>query len=363
MKLLMKKVIIGVLIFVSCLIVLAGGYVAYMSFQYYRIGDVALDVATNQSSQLSLDTEYKMITYNVGFGAYTPDFSFFMDTGEMLDGTKVAGDDSVAASKDVVLANTNAMKNILSTGNYDFLALQEVDVNSTRSKGVNMQEMLTLENYSKTFAYNFHSPFLMYPLTKPHGSVNSGLLSMSKYEVASAERKQLPISTGFFAKFFDLDRCFSIKYYDLSNGKQFVFINIHFTAYDEGGIIRAQQLALLNAYLASQYSLGNYVVVAGDFNHDIADSLNYFTTQQKVPNWVSVLTNADLTTGYSLASAINVPTCRSTDMAYVEDVNYSVVIDGFIVSDNISVVSNHNIDTQFAYSDHNPAEMVFKLNS
>ena len=50
-------------------------------------------------------------------------------------------------------------------------------------------------------------------------------------------------------------------------------------------------------------------------------------------------------------------------MAYKKGVNYSVVLDGFIVSDNITVVSNLNIDTDFMYSDHNPATMTFKLNS
>ena len=31
---------------------------------------------------LAIGTEYTALTYNIGFGAYTPDFSFFMDGGE-----------------------------------------------------------------------------------------------------------------------------------------------------------------------------------------------------------------------------------------------------------------------------------------
>ena len=133
------------------------------------------------------------------------------------------------------------------------------------------------------------------------------------------------------------------------------------SAYDEGGVIRAKQLEMLNEILKTESDAGNYVIAGGDFNHDIANSINLFPTQQEVPVWVAQLQNSDLAENYSLVGAINAPTCRSTDMAYQKDVNYSSVIDGFIVSSNISVINNYNIDTDFEYSDHNPAVMEFKL--
>ena len=55
------------------------------------------------------------------------------------------------------------------------------------------------------------------------------------------------------------------------------------------------------------------------------------------------------------------PTCRSAEMAYTEGVNYTVVIDGFLVSNNVQIDSIQNIDTDFLYSDHNPVEMKFTL--
>ena len=48
-------------------------------------------------------------------------------------------------------------------------------------------------------------------------------------------------------------------------------------------------------------------------------------------------------------------------MPYEKGVNYSVVLDGFIVSDNVQVVANENIDGDFEFSDHNPAVMRFML--
>ena len=52
-------------------------------------------------------------------------------------------------------------------------------------------------------------------------------------------------------------------------------------------------------------------------------------------------------------------------MPYTKDSNYSVVLDGFIVSDNVIVNSVTNIsqdnDELFLYSDHNPVQLKFVL--
>lgn len=53
-------------------------------------------------------------------------------------------------------------------------------------------------------------------------------------------------------------------------------------------------------------------------------------------------------------------TCRSSDMPYQKGVNYTVILDGFIVSDNVEAVAE-NMDTDFTYSDHNPVKMTFTL--
>ncbi len=56
----------------------------------------------------------------------------------------------------------------------------------------------------------------------------------------------------------------------------------------------------------------------------------------------------------------DVPTCRSSDMPYTPGVNYTAVLDGFIVSDNLTATAR-NVDTGFAYSDHNPVLLTFVL--
>lgn len=85
--------------------------------------------------------------------------------------------------------------------------------------------------------------------------------------------------------------------------------------------------------------------------------------RQRQPNWVFPFPEDALPEGYTLVKAGNlleVPTCRGSDLPYTEGVNYCVVVDGFIVSDNVRAEAE-NLDTAFAYSDHNPVLLQFAL--
>ena len=84
---------------------------------------------------------------------------------------------------------------------------------------------------------------------------------------------------------------------------------------------------------------------------------------QKVPDWVksSVLHNSELSEGFRIAADKDNATCRGADIPYEKGVNYTNTIDGFIVSDNVEVVSVNTVNTEYAYSDHNPVILKFKL--
>lgn len=155
----------------------------------------------------------------------------------------------------------------------------------------------------------------MYPLNDPHGRVDSGMMSLSRYQVSSSLRRSLPISTHWLNKLFDLDRCIHILRLKIEE-KELVLINVHLSAYDKGGVYRKQQINLLNTILEDEQEKGNYVIVGGDFNHDIADSASAFKTNQQQPDWLSFLSNSDLPNGYQFATTKEVPTCQGADVVY-----------------------------------------------
>lgn len=359
-----KKISIAIGSLLLALVVLVCGYVVYMQANYYRIEDnKPLEIVNNKNETLKTNTDYSAVTYNIGFGAYDQEYSFFMDRGIMEDGTEVVGKYSRARSKEHALRNTNGSTEIVEKLAPDFALLQEVDVRATRSHKVNQVKKFEekLPNHSSIFALNFHAPYMMYPFNEPHGSVKSGLLTMSKYKATSAIRRSYPVDKRFLKKFFDLDRCFEVTRYPVDNNKELVLINNHMSAYDEGGVMRSRQLKLLNKTMEDEYKKGNYVIVGGDFNHALGDTANVFKTKQK--NQVMELKDEDLSEGMKIVDASNnmkVPTCRSADSPYKKGVNYTTVLDGFIVSDNV-LASAENVDADFMYSDHNPVKLTFKL--
>lgn len=362
-----KVILYAILSFILLIVIVLLGYVIYLDSNYYRIEDFArMTIENNSSSKVSFDQTYSISTYNIGFGAYSDDYTFFMDTGEMQDGTKTVGEYGTARSKEECQENTNGSVELLKSLNSDFYFVQEVDQSSTRSYRINQVEALktNFEDYGSVFTVNFHSGYLLYPFNNPHGEVNGGTVTLSKYHLDSSIRRSLPISEDFITRFFDLDRCLTINYLPIENSsKQLVLINLHLSAYDEGGVFRAKQMELLNNILQEERDKGNYVIAGGDFNHDIADSSTYFKTEQKIPSWLAFLDDDSLSEGYRFADTNNnAPTCRGADMVYIKDVTYTCIVDGFIVSDNINIEQVYNVDNQFLYSDHNPCYMEFSLN-
>ncbi len=368
----------------GAVIAIAGGYVVYVLLSYNRIGDTELSIEKGATKEkLSVGESYTAASYNIGFGAYSQDYTFFLDTGYDADDNPTCGHWSKARSKDDVLFNINGAISTIKELNPDFIAFQEVDTKATRSYKVNQDEMIkeVFTDMDHTHAINYHTVFLPYPLYDMHGSVNAGLTTLSKFSVIEAERKQYTVSTSF-SKFFDLDRCFSYQKMEVSNGKYFYFVNSHMSAYDEGGVIKAKQLEELNSFLKDRKDNGDYVIVAGDYNHDLltynpeysySPSNRPFKETKKDPDWVVNWFNEDGTSplidGYSVVASDNSPSCRNNDIEWTPGTTYTCVVDGFIVSDNISIISHKNIQTKngkkgldgFAYSDHEPATMEFKL--
>ena len=374
MKTIAKRVGLALLILLVLILLAVGGYVGYMQHQYYRIPDhTALTVGSTAQTpdktiqgELAMGTPYTAVSYNVGFGAYGPEYSFFMDTGTMLDGTQLRGEYGKALSAESVQQHTQGALEVLQDLDADFVLLQEVDVDSTRSYHIDQRQLFLegMPGYSWVYDCNFHSAYLLYPFNDPHGAVQAGLVTLGRHGFTEAEHRSYPVDGSFITKFTDLDRCFTVLRVPVEQGHELVLINSHMSAYDKGGMIRQQQLQMLSDVMTQEYQKGNYVIVGGDFNHALGQEVaEAFPSQQQFPGWVCILDQQDLPEHFSIAGAENrlqVATCRGAEIPYEPGVNFSTVVDGFWVSDNIEYTVQ-NIDTGYAYSDHNPVRMTFIL--
>ena len=343
----------------ATIVVVFGVYAIYLFGSYKRIEDNVSLVPENVSSNGNVETgkELTIFTQNIGFGAYTSDYTFFMD----------GGTESWADSKESVIECVDKAGNKALSFDPDFVVFQEVDFDGTRSYHVDEAAALKakLNGYSSVFAQNFDSAFLFYPFTEPHGKNKSGILTLSKYNITSGLRRSYPISDSI-TKILDLDRCFSISRIPTDNGKELVIYNSHLSAYGGSDAIHSMQLNMLFEDMVKEYNKGNYVVAGGDFNDDFTDnSLKLLDGLDESPfGWTMPFPEDVLPDG--LSRCINydngavIPTARNCDVPYKEG-NFTVIVDGFVVSDNIEVTSVNNIDTGFEYSDHNPVVMKFVL--
>lgn len=354
-----KKILKYIFTLVLSLVIVVLIYVGYVYFSYSRISDnQVLENNNNNLQQLEIDKNYSATTFNIGYGSYPPDYTFFMDGGKS----------SKAKSKESVIEMIDGVISDLKKINSDFILLQEVDENSTRSHHVNEFDLIKSQfsSYSNTSAINYDSAFLMYPVFDPIGKSKSGLLTMTNSKINESIRYSLPIETNF-NKFFDLDRAFTVSKIPVNNGKYLMLYNVHLSAYIKDEKIQEEQINKLFTQMKNDYLMGNYVVCGGDFNHDLLESSSeFFNNQDKNDyTWLQPFPLNDLPKQLSLVKFTSkdeiAPSTRNLDKPYVENESFVALIDGFIVSENVKIINKKVNDLDFIHSDHNPVTIKFKL--
>lgn len=347
----LKRALIAALSVLLALLLVVGGYVVYVLIAYYRIGDMPTDVEQVATDTLSVGEAHTVLSWNIGFAAYSRDFSFFMD----------GGTESRAYSEAEVYRNLDGILARLLSENADLMILQEVDTDATRSYSVDQRAYLgaAFPARSSTFAPNYDSPYLFYPIFSPHGASKAGLFTLSTKSISTAERVELPVEEGFM-KFLDLDRCYHKMTLPTNNGKTLCLYNLHLSAYTSDGTIATDQIKLLMADMQAEYDRGNYVVAGGDFNKDLRGESTAICGDENT--WAQPFPTALLGEDFSLiADHGQTHSCRNCDTGYVPGVTFEVTVDGFIVSKNVTVNSVTTINEDFNHSDHNPVKMSFTL--
>ena len=276
------------------------------------------------------------------------------------------GEHSRALSKDAVINNTKGAIETIKEKNPDLVLWQEVDTDGTRSYHINQKKLIaeSFKDFDSVFAENYDSPYFLYPFHEPIGANKSGILTLSRFNIESGVRKSLPVEDSL-AKYFDLDRAYSVSVIKTSDGKELVLYNVHLSAYTTDGTIAEDQLEILSADMQEEYNKGNYIIAAGDFNKDmLGDSSKYFKRPAGEYNWAVPFNDSLLPDGITSHSGSNSPTCRNADSAFRGDgTDFVLSVDGILVSDNVEVLSCETVDTSFAYSDHNPVYLKFILKS
>ena len=352
----MKKLIKALLTVLLLILVAAGAGLGYLSWAEYHPEAVEeLTLSPDAAGKaLPLNRSLDVMTWNIGYGGLGAASDFFMDGGKSVR----------AADEFTVSQYMGGIRSTIYNGEDtpDLILLQEVDLDSSRSFG--MDERAYLAGDDGVEALNFAVEFVPYPLP-PIGKVHAGIFTTTQgYDIARAERIALPCPFTWPVRTVNLKRCLLASWLPVEGtDRQLCLVNLHLEAYDdgEGKIAQTKQL---RDFIESEYKKGNYVIAGGDFNQVFPGTLEVY------PNTHAELWSADaldeelLPTGFRFAFDSAVPTCRLLNQPYDpgDTVNTQYyVIDGFIVSPNVRIDSVRTVDAGFENSDHNPVRLSVTL--
>jgi endonuclease/exonuclease/phosphatase family metal-dependent hydrolase len=315
----------------------------------YSVGSDEAD--RSSGTNVTLGQSLSVLTWNIGYGALGDQADFFMDGGKMVR----------TSSKTRVEENIRAVKEEISSLSPDFAFLQEIDRNSSRSYRINEYEELQTAAEASMFAQNYRSVFVPYPIP-PIGSVDSGIATLANHPVTGSERVSLPCPFSWPNRLGNLKRCLLVSRTSIlddsgkDTGRELVLVNLHLEAYDSGEG-KAAQTKQLRELLESEAEKGNFVIAGGDFNQSFSGTDTSMYPAHEGRWHCGVLDESEFPDSLQFITDNSTPSCRSLDQPY-KGADHSkfqyYLIDGFIVSSNVTVDDCSTLDLGFVNSDHNP---------
>jgi endonuclease/exonuclease/phosphatase family metal-dependent hydrolase len=321
---------------------------AYLTITEYRpapVEEAALSGAGNQN--LALGAPLRVLSWNIGYASLDHTQDFFMDGGKTVRPRTDAA----------VRENIRGIRDFLVGAGADAVLLQEVDQRAHRSYNLDQRAYIA-EAFSGVSAYarNFRCRFVPIPLP-PIGAVDSGLLTLTAAVPDKADRVALPSPFTWPVRIANLKRCLLVERIPLAGtDRELVLANLHLEAYaaNEG---RLAQMRILTELLEAEYAKGNYCIAGGDFNQTFPGAEGPLFSIKLGDSFVPGTLDEDmLPVGWRFAADPGAPSSRLLNEPYSGDPQSAqlYLIDGFILSPNVGLLSVKTVDAGFRYSDHNP---------
>ncbi len=350
------RIILGLMTVILVLAAVVFGFFGYLTLVEYN-PDAVEEVAVEGSADdtLKVGDTLDLLTWNIGYAGLDASEDFFLDGGKH----------SLPKDRETVEANMAAITDYLVREAPDVIFLQEVDRDSRRTYHIDEVAQITgaIKDVDYSYGLNYKVAFIPYPIP-PLGSMDAGIVTVSDYAVESVSRYQLPCPFSWPVRLGNLKRCLLVSRVPIEDSdRELVLINLHLEAYDDGeGKLRQTQM--LAQLMAEEYAKGNYVIAGGDFNQSFSNIDTSMYPVLSEDYWAAAQLDASaFGDHWQLVQDTTHPSCRSLDRPYdSSDGEFQFyMIDGFIVSDNLTIESLEIVDLDFANSDHNPVKISVTL--
>ena len=320
--------------------------IVYATLSYYNPPKELIISQSSTPDTIECNKELNLLSWNIGYAGLGENMDFFYDDGEKVRDTY----------EQTMINFDSITKFIKLKSSYPFILLQEVDIYSKRSHYINeMEYFQALSDYHSALAKNYVVKFVPIPPTSPMGQVNSGVMSLSKYQPVSFTRFAYPGQFSWPSRLFNLRRCMLVNRYPTNNGKEFILVNTHNSAFDDGSL-KKQEMEFLKEFVIAEYSKGNYVIVGGDWNQSPPTfQLNTFGENYK--DEFFKLTNIDadfMPSDWRWVYDQKNPTNRFLNESFKLGKTYCSIIDIFLISPNIEAIESQTFSLNFKNADHNP---------
>jgi endonuclease/exonuclease/phosphatase family metal-dependent hydrolase len=282
--------------------------------------------------------------WNLGYGGLGAGSDFVADGGEHM----------FPPSRAAVKANVAFIAETVAAEDADVIVFQEIAHDGPVNYWVNLKGRIdrALATRDSAFFADFQTRLLPWPIRLLHGQAIYS-------NAAIAETSVVPLPAEDSAIFGVKRRYASLvaRIPRASGGAGWTIVSVHLAAFDADAAVRTRQLHELLAWAEGEYARGQHVVIAGDWNFQIAETHFPHTTEQRFLFWLFPFPQDALAEGWRIAADASIPSVRTNHKPYVAGENYVTTIDGFIVSPNVAVEHVAGVDTQFRHTDHQPVRI------
>lgn len=315
---------------------------AFLMVNYSAVAQ-SRDLERMPAADLAMAGEtLELLVWNLGYGGLGAGSDFVSDGGEHL----------FPPSRSAVRDNVAGIEAFLATqGDAGVIINQEIARGGPVNYWIDLRARVehVMRDRDMTFFSDFKTRLMPWPLRMNHGQA-----LFSNYAVESAGVVALPAED---AGIFGVRRRYAAPYVRLAGDARWTVASVHLAAFDEDAVVRTRQLRELLTWADGEYRSGRRVILAGDWNLQIAETNFPHTTDERFLFWLFPFPQDALPEGWRIAADGAIPSVRTNHRPYVAGENYVTTIDGFIVSPNVEVVDVHGFDLGFEHADHQPVRL------